>query len=327
MADRSPTWRSLVRRARRVRKMLSPSTRVTAKSAARLESKVDRLVALVEAMTERQKQEDKWRRRVRRQMDALMRREFLNHAELPVPESIIRRRFVLYSQNEEDGIALALLSRAGVIARRFVEIGCGAKGGNSAILACELGWSGLMIDANPLLLEGLRSVLGVPPSVIVSCATVSSANINEILERHGMTGDVDLLSIDIDSTDYWVLAALEACRPRLLVMEYNALFGPTRAVTLPDTPIPGKRPKGYFGASLAALEKLARRKGYGLVLCEPAGVNAFFLRDDLAPDIPRLAPADAYRAPLDRRALLEPERKAIDIYGVIDAHRLPLVEV
>jgi len=38
----------------------------------------------------------------------------------------------------------------------------------------------------------------------------------------------------------------------------------------------------YFGASLEALVKLAREKGYRVVGCNYAGVNAFFVRNDVA---------------------------------------------
>ena len=37
----------------------------------------------------------------------------------------------------------------------------------------------------------------------------------------------------------------------------------------------------YHGAGLAALHRLARRRGYSLVHCEAHGVNCFFLRDDV----------------------------------------------
>ncbi len=36
----------------------------------------------------------------------------------------------------------------------------------------------------------------------------------------------------------------------------------------------------YFGASLKALEILAKKKGYELVCCDFAGCNAFFIRND-----------------------------------------------
>jgi len=120
---------------------------------------------------------------------------------------------------------------------------------------------------------------------------------------------------------------MNSCSPRLVVLEYNAWFGAERAVTLPNTPIPMNAPKGYFGASLAALEKLARRKGYRLVFCEDAGVNAFFLRNDLAPDIQGLTPAQAYRPLLDKWDVMDTRVKQIDIYKRIIEHGLPLVEV
>ncbi len=37
----------------------------------------------------------------------------------------------------------------------------------------------------------------------------------------------------------------------------------------------------YFGASLLALVKLGKLKGYTLIGCEKRGMNAFFIRDDL----------------------------------------------
>jgi hypothetical protein len=51
----------------------------------------------------------------------------------------------------------------------------------------------------------------------------------------------------------------------------------------------------YYGASLAALNKLARTKGYSLVHCCKNGNNAFFVRDDLRPERLRvLTPRQAY---------------------------------
>lgn len=288
---------------------------------------LDRLSALVEGMSARQKQEDKWRRRVRRQLDALIRDEYVRDSAFSSPHNLISRRFVLHSQNEEDGITLALLKIAGVASRRFIEIGCGAKGGNSAVLAFEFDWGGLMVDANPTHVAGLGMLLGTRPDVTLTCASVSSSNINTLLRDHGITGEVDLLSIDVDSYDYWLLDAMNVCSPRLIIVEYNALFGPERAVTLPDTPRPTKVPKGYFGASLAALEKLARQKGYRLVVCEPSGMNAFFLRNDLAPELKGVTAAEGFRVALDRRALVDPRPVDINIYQRIEEQGLALVEV
>ena len=37
----------------------------------------------------------------------------------------------------------------------------------------------------------------------------------------------------------------------------------------------------YYGASLASLGRLGRKKGYSLVATDSRGVNAFFVKDDL----------------------------------------------
>ena len=152
-------------------------------------------------------------------------------------------------------------------------------------------------------------------------------SIDALITEHGFAGEIDLLSIDIDSIDYWLLEAVTACSPRVLIMEYNALFGPTRSVTLPNAPKPETAPKGYSGASLAAMEKLARRKGYRLVLCEESGINAFFLRDDVAPEIPGLTAEQGWRPWIDKHDVTGLRKKDIDIDEVVRQSGLPLVEV
>ena len=92
------------------------------------------------------------------------------------------------------------------------------------------------------------------------------------------------------------------------------MFGPDRAVTIPYDPAFNRRDHRfcYFGASLAALTTLSARKGYRLVAVDPTGVNAFFLRNDLAPAIPAVDPRTAYRISDKYNDLIR--RKHIDVY-------------
>ena len=78
---------------------------------------------------------------------AIVRKLYLDDVALPPPYDLLAERFGYLSQNEEDGLLLALFKRVGTTDRRFVEIGCGMNGGNSGFLAQECGWSGLMVDA------------------------------------------------------------------------------------------------------------------------------------------------------------------------------------
>lgn len=292
---------------------------------ARLQAQLSELGSSIDKLAANQKQDAKWRMIFRKQLSALVRAQYLT-TEIAAPHALEARRFRLRSQNEEDGIILALLQAAGVDTRTFLEIGCGGTGGNSAVLAYELGWSGLMIDESMAAVRAARRLFRANTGVTVMRRRVRPETINRFLKRVFPVEDVDFLSIDIDSLDYWLFKAIRI-RARVLVLEYNAHFGSRRAVTVPNAPLPEGAPKGYSGASLTALTKAARRNGYRLVLCEDAGVNAFFVRQDLAPEIPTLSPTRAFR-PLENK--YDPSGdslRELDLYALIEARGLPLVEM
>ena len=277
-----------------------------------------------------EKNDAKWRSIFRAQMGALLRAQYLHHRpELTGVAGIRARRFRLRSQNEEDGLVLAILDEAGSPTRTFVEIGSGGTGGNSAVLAYELGWRGLMIEASKNGAHVARDLFRHNPEVVVLQKFALTDNINSLITRSGFGGEVDLLSIDVDSIDYWLFDALdvERVRPRLIVTEYNAHFGPDRAVTLPNVPVSDTAPKPYFGASLAAMTKVAERKGYRLLLCEENGINAFFLRNDLAPSLPGATAHQAYRPMRRRLGADHDESQMDDVYALAAKHNLPLVDV
>ena len=90
-----------------------------------------------------------------------------------------------------------------------------------------------------------------------------------------MTGEIDLLSIDIDYNDYWIWKAVTAVSPRVVVIEYNATLRPPMSLVVPYDPACMWDGTNYFGASLEALVRLGRDKGYRVVACNYTGVNAF----------------------------------------------------
>lgn len=268
---------------------------------------------------------DKRVRNIELEVQAILRKLYLDESQLPYPYSLTVHRFRLSSQNEEDGITLAILRRIGVTGRRFVELGSGASGGNSAFLARECGWTGLMVDGSEEKIAALRHKFSAC-NVIARAAWITRENVNQLVEESGFAGEVDLLSIDIDGNDYWVWEALTVCSPRLVIIEYNSLFGPTRAVTVPYDPKFDRHAYGaipYHGASLAALAHLAGRKGYRLVATEPRGINAYFIRNDLAPDVPACAPSTAFHLLYSRASV----HGDAGIYQLLERAGLPLVEV
>ena len=261
-------------------------------------------------------------------MKAVQRALFVDSTRLSYPHNLSTQRFKLFSQNEEDGIIHAIFDKIGEGSRRFVEIGAGTNGGNSGFLASECGWSGMMLEASSGRTDRLKMRFE-PMGVACLSDWAACENINDLIRENGCEGEIDLLSIDIDGNDYWIWEAVTACSPRLVIIEYNSLFGPDRAVVVPYDPEFDRHrfveaAEGghyYFGASLQALSRLAEQKGYRLILTEPRGVNAFFLRNDVGQEIPACDPSSAYRM------LMKYAARGVDLFEYIRKHDLPLIDL
>lgn len=285
--------------------------------------RIARIEKDLHALTEQHEEVFRLLRRLQTGVDGVVRAAYVNPSDLPYPERLTARRFRLQSQNQEDGLLWGLFQQIGVTNRRFVELGCGSSGGNAAMFAAEFGWTGLMVEGDPdKIAEASRKF----PRAAAVCSWITPENVNTLLEQHGCAGEVDLFSLDIDGNDYWVWQAMTVCSPRVAVLEYNSMFGPDRAVTIPYDPTFSRRDHRfcYFGASLAALTRLSARKGYRLVAVEPTGINAFFLRNDVAPEIPACDPARVYRIGDKYNELIG--RKHLDVFQWAAETGRPLVE-
>jgi len=207
--------------------------------------------------------------------------------------------FKVFSQFEEDGILLYLFSIIGEGSKTFVEIGANdGINSNCSNFAIHFSWSGLFLEGSQKLIkrgEKFYSRIPTPyhPKPNYVQAIVQRENINELLSSNGISGDFELLSIDIDGNDYWVWDAITVARPKVVVIETHIEFGLHNIVVPydPDYMFPGKHPV-YHGASVVAMNKLAEKKGYRLVAASDYGINQIFLRNDLAVDeIPAIDPA------------------------------------
>lgn len=201
--------------------------------------------------------------------------------------------FSSYSQNNEDGILLLIFSAIGEESRRVVEI-CAGDGVecNAANLIINRGWSGLLLDGDKSMIEAGESFYSrrtnawrmrrLPPKL--KQAWITAENVNELIESNGFTGEIDLLSIDVDGVDYWVWKKIEVIQPRVVLLEYNNRWPSEQSVTVPYSadfrcPNPDQDGEGYFGASLSAFVKLGREKGYRLIGANGPHTNAFFMRN------------------------------------------------
>jgi hypothetical protein len=187
------------------------------------------------------------------------------------------------SQNGEDGVIAEILRRIGTAERWFVEFGIeNGQEGNCVYLADVEQWHGLFIETDPEFYAKLHDKYRGNPLVNTVAAAVTPGNVEDLFSRAGVPPEPDVLSIDVDGNDYWIWEAIEDYRPRLVVIEYNSSLDPVRRLVQPCDDEATWDGTEYYGASLGALRSLGERKGYRLVHAELAGVNAFFVRDDLA---------------------------------------------
>lgn len=236
---------------------------------------------------------------------AYMRFMYLRR-QLPPGTPLDEFDFKVNSQHGEDGILLEIFTRLGRRGGSGVEIAAGHNGGNSPGLVGCLDFRALWVEADPVYSKILAKSFENYP-VTVSDGFVTIENVLPLLQREGFADDLDYLGVDIDGNDFWIWRALAPVRPRVVVAEYNPAFGATEAVTIAYRPdFDRKRrgedgdwaeSKGYFGVSIAALDRFARSQGYRLVCTSKTGNNAFFLRDDILPEIPAVNVRAAYRQP------------------------------
>lgn len=220
--------------------------------------------------------------------------------------------FRVFSQWGHDGIIQYLLAHVAIDDDTFVEFGVeDYRESNTRFLLVHDNWKGLILDAGRDHLDFIEtSGLRWRHSIDAVSAFVTRDNINALLADARVTGDIGLLSIDLDGNDYWVFEAIDVISPRIVVIEYNGIFGTDRPVSIPyqaDFDMMRAHHSGlYFGASLPAMISLAERKGYDFVGTTSAGADAFFVRRDVAVDLP----------PLQTPALTEPRfRRARDEHG------------
>ncbi|MCB9867901.1 MAG: hypothetical protein H6816_14850 [Phycisphaerales bacterium] len=197
------------------------------------------------------------------------------------PLRLIRCGYRVYSQNDEDGILDEIFRRIGTTSRTFVEFGVGDGMENNTLYRMLQGWRGAWIEADPKRAGQIAERFArFRHAGVLRCknAFITAENIQKLFGELEVAEEFDLLSIDIDGNDYWVWQAIEQHLPRVVVIEYNAGFGPSAEWVMDYDPQHAWSGTRNVGASLKALELLGAEKGYRLVGCNLKGINAFCSR-------------------------------------------------
>jgi hypothetical protein len=156
----------------------------------------------------------------------------------------------------------------------------------TANLIVKHGWWGYLFDGDARnVSDGKRFFSNnkdtfLHPPVFTS-AWITAENVNELLESAGVSGIVDLLSLDVDGMDYWLWKAISVIEPRVVVCETHNVVPADRAVTVPYDPQFVCPSESYRGASLEAMRRLAATKGYRLIGTHRFGFNAFFVKNGI----------------------------------------------
>jgi hypothetical protein len=204
--------------------------------------------------------------------------------------------FRCYSQFEEDGIILYVLSTIGFKTKTVVEMCCGTGDECMATnLILNHGFQGFLFDGDEYniarandFFKSRKDCLLTPPHLIH--AWITKENVNELLRQNGAIGEIDLFSLDMDGNDYYIWEAITEINPRLCIFETHNVIPDDLCITIPyQTHFSCVEKHGYEqefrSASLLAMTKLSEKKGYRLIGAHKHGFNVVFLRNDIGLDV------------------------------------------
>jgi hypothetical protein len=246
------------------------------------------------------------------QLQLLMQYRGMRSAPSELP-GLADVRFDIFTPDGEDGALLYIFGLIGFSSRRCVDIGgAGVTASNTANLIVNHDFQGLVLDGNEHgLARTARAYRRFNTAHAPQCvpAWITRDNVNDLLAEHGVVGEIDLLSLDMDGVDWWILDALEVVDPRVIVVEYQDILGPERPWTVPyrpdfnfrEYPVNDGGAYDYCGAGLSSFVHVLKPRGYRLVGCNRAGYNAFFVRSDEAGDmLPEVGVESCFVSPWNR---------------------------
>ena len=191
--------------------------------------------------------------------------------------------FSVFSQWGDDGIINWLTDKIPIRNRIFVEIGTeDYKESNTRFLLKYKNWKGYLIESNDLHVKNIykQSVVWKHDLEALNIK-VQKNNINKIFKNLKLPKEIGLLSLDIDSNDYWIWNEIDIIKPTIFVCEFNSIFGDKKAISVPYDKNFERKKLHYsnlaFGASLEAFKFLCKKKGYIFLGTNSSGVNAYFI--------------------------------------------------
>lgn len=178
-----------------------------------------------------------------------------------------------YSQCGEDSIIEGILKKIPDLDKWCVEFGAwdGIHLSNTFNLIKNSAYRSVLIEADRKKFQILQKNMQPYDTVLVNefVAFDGENTLDKILSKTPIPKNFDLLSIDIDGNDYWILESINNYRPKIICIEFNP--------SIPND-VDYVQPRDFSinrGSSAKSLCELARKKSYELVAT--TGCNLIFV--------------------------------------------------
>jgi hypothetical protein len=183
------------------------------------------------------------------------------------------------SDNGEDGLLKYIVEKIGINNKYYVEYGAwdGTTSSNTYHFREKENWNGLNLEGN---INKVNSIsIEERTRINLHQEYVTEENINFLFKKYDVPKVFDILSIDIDSYDYYTWKGLTEYTPNIVIIEYNPGLPNDIPLVVDKKSETNHAERGYFGGNLLAYFLLAEEKGYKFVTT--VRWNAIFVKKDL----------------------------------------------
>ncbi len=209
------------------------------------------------------------------------------------------------SFGEEAVVLDRFIHELGIVEDSYVDIGAsdGINWSNTVNLA-RGGWRGVCFECDAVKVAEMARLYRAFPRVSTCQARIAPANVCGFLQAYGIPLHFGVLSLDIDSYDYFVLdSLLGTYRPAIVIAEINEKIPPPLEFTVLYDEAYSWDESHFFGMSISQVEKLCVAHEYRIVQLEYN--NVFLIDGNLYPH-PGMSAREAYergyRQKADRKA-------------------------
>ena len=193
----------------------------------------------------------------------------------------------VFSQNGEDGIIDYCLETIGLKDINFLELG------SSDFVECNSRFCNLIRNSGTYLVDSKMDIKKLTKNfedrfinskIYCKNTWVSKDNINNIIrEAKTKLGRINVLSIDLDGNDYWIIKSIIDLDFDLIIVEYNPTLSANLPVSVPYDPNFDRTKKHftwkYYGATLEAYVEHLKKRNFKFIGATTQGTNAFFVNN------------------------------------------------